>query len=155
MRNTILICLMFTALWSCKPQKHITAETKVTQRDSVATRTEAVDTMIVARPADLAKLSEDIAKLEGTGVTSQSGAATLTVRRTGDKVEATCECAELKEAVEVYKQIVEHYRQTETTTTQSPDDKFKIKDILIYLLWIAAIWKGGDIVLQLIKTKND
>lgn len=117
-KKWFLLSALLAAFYSCKSAKVANQATQIvtTQRDSTATRTEVRDSLLVVRKAEMAQLSHDIANLNLQGVSKTEGSATITLRRTGDRIDASCECAELKQAVQLYEKIIENWMLRETNT---------------------------------------
>ena len=116
-----LFCFFFLlVLCSCRSVKlqPLRTQTQTTVKDSTATRTEVQDTLLVVKPKEVAKLSALLNKLGQQPIQQTTGGATFTQHRTAYEIQAECECAELKQAVQLYKEIIEFYRHKDTVTKE-------------------------------------
>ena len=160
MKNRILPLLLLLSLTTCKTFQLQPLKTKTitTTQDSVATRTEVKDSLLLVRKSDTASLSKAIQELTELPIKKTSGSATLSLWRKGEQIEAECECAELKEAVKLYKEIVEFYINKETTTeTRTTVVQKEVPGFLKPFLWlgylvgIGLLLFGGLKIYRLIK----
>ncbi|WP_394749486.1 hypothetical protein [Spongiimicrobium salis] len=119
----LMILLLLISLSGCGGAKLLPKEsnTRTTVKDSVWTQRQVIDTVVVARERDTVGLMELLDKLSERPVIRRSGSATLTLQRKGDSISATCECKELKAAVQIYKDIINRMteRNTETEITNT------------------------------------
>lgn len=118
MKNLTFLVLITLILVSCRSPKPILtkSETTKTIKDSTYTTLTVVDTLQVLRPADTAKISRLLKELTSQPTLIKSNQATVSLRKVGDQIEATCVCDELKEAVKIYKQTI--VTQTQIITEQ-------------------------------------
>lgn len=111
-------CLV--TLFSCKSVnlQPLRTQTTTTQKDSVATRTQVKDTLLVVKPKEVADLSAVIDQLSQMPITQTNGGATVSLSRQGNQIQASCECEEYKKAIKIYQEIIERFVNTETKTLE-------------------------------------
>ncbi|MEM8506233.1 MAG: hypothetical protein AAF717_00325 [Bacteroidota bacterium] len=146
MKKLILPIVLLLLLTTCRTLKvePSTTQTTTTVKDSISTRTEVQDSMLLVRKADTASISQLITSLNSTPITQKTGSATLSLRRIGNEIQAECECAELKEAVKLYKEIIEFYQNRETVIdTQTTVVQQKVPGYLKPFLWLGYLLSAG------------
>jgi hypothetical protein len=151
------ILLFLVCVASCRTGRETQDEKKVTVRDSTYTTLEVQDTVLVVRDAEMANLSRKLDQLGKEPTRSRTGAATVSLSRNGDLIEASCECDELKEAVEVQKETITMLRET-VSEQRLTLEKGGRTDWLAIVKWLAiavGIWKVGDIASQLIRNRSN
>lgn len=152
-----LVCLLFVC--SCKSVKRLPLQqqTTTTVTDSTATRTEVQDSLLVLRQAETATLTTLLDKLTATPITKTNGAATVTLSRQGNQIQAVANCAQLEYIVQLQKEIIEHYRQTETVTTTEVPVKTKTpwykKEWLWFVLGCLTVLLGPNILKTVLPIK--
>ena len=121
MKNWLYFFVFFVALSSCKSVKlqPLRTQTTTTVNDSIATRTVARDTLLVF-PKDSVSLSAKFLELTSQGITrtSKRGDVSVSLRRVGDKVEATANTELLQKIITLQDQLIERYRTTQTLTKE-------------------------------------
>jgi len=125
--------------------------------DSTYRDIKTVDTMLIVRPADMVSLSEKLDSLKKEPKTTKKGAANLSLSKIGDEIIATCECDELKAAVEVQKETITMLRETvsEQKLTLEKGGRTDWLGIIKWLAITVGIWKVGDIVHQLVRNRSN
>lgn len=111
------VFVIFMSVASCRSIKVLpSSKTNTTERTVTKTRTETIDTLQVVREADTAKVAVKVTKLTDKPVKVKSKHATVTVRKVNGQVEADCKCDGLEAQIELLKEIIETYKETETNT---------------------------------------
>lgn len=115
----LLCCL--SALLSCRSAKPVphSQHTTVSQKDSVSSRLVPVDTLQVVRGKEQVSLSTVLDQLGEEPLVRREGSTTLSLSRQGNTLQAKCETEELKVALTLYKEVIEHFMQRETLTRQT------------------------------------
>lgn len=147
MKQTAILLLLLLSMLSCKTTQLPLQTTKETIiKDTTFTVRKVIDTVQVLRPADTAKISLLISKLSAKPTVVQSKIAKLTLRKVGNTIQGDCECPELKEAVQIYKETTT--RQREIITQQQEIITLIKKEIPALLK--PLIWLGGGTLFLLI-----
>lgn len=153
-----LVLALLLNLISCKSTVLPTQlkQTK-TIKDSTFTTQRVIDTMMVIRPADTAKISLLISKLSAKPTIVKSKQAKLTLRKIGNTIQGDCECLELREAVKIYKETTTHQREIITQQQEIITlIRKEIPAILKPLIWVGAgtlLLLVGSVALHFFKPK--
>ncbi|WP_442265881.1 hypothetical protein ACSIGC_16530 [Tenacibaculum sp. ZS6-P6] len=150
----LLSCLILLSLLinSCRSFKKLPAtQNTIKIKDSIYKESHTIDTIVIARKADTVKLRETINKLTEEAIVKRSNYTKLSIKRVGNTIEAECIADELKELLELQKEIIKHYKeinQQKQETIVIPQ-KY-IPELLKPLIWIGGIvlilFLGGTIV---------
>ena len=121
MKNWGYFFVFFVWLCSCKSVElqPRTTDTVTRITDSTATRTATRDTVLTF-PRDSVSLSARFRELTSTPLTkrSQTGNLSVSLRKVGDNVEASCDTEHLELIIQLQDRIIELYRKEETTTRE-------------------------------------
>lgn len=118
MKNILLLSAFLAMLiaTSCRTVK-VLPSTNTAEKEKVEVTKElkVIDTLKVIRPSDTAKIAVKLEKLTATPITIRSNHATLRLKKNNGKIEAECIADELKEIIELQKEIINTYREVEKT----------------------------------------
>lgn len=138
--TTMAILMLLVLMTSCKSVRPLPTQKLITTiKDSITTERQTIDTLVIAREADTVKLKETIDKLTEAAIIKRSKHARLSIRRVGNTIEAECHTDELKQVLELQKEIINHYKEI---TTQK-EDTIIIPQKYIPTLLKPLIWIGG------------
>lgn len=149
MKNIIFYLVIFCFLNSCKTidVKPSLKET-TTVNSSIKKELKTIDSLVIVRKSDTVKLKEQIEKLTQKPIIKRSNNAKLSIRRIGNTIEAVCIADELKELIQLQKEIINHYKEINTNKQES----IIIPQRYIPSILKPLIWIGGIVVLFLIAT---
>ncbi|WP_299627737.1 hypothetical protein [uncultured Tenacibaculum sp.] len=133
----ILFALLSNACQSFK--KLPKTESTVKIKDSIFKEHRTIDTIVIARKADTVKLKETIDKLTEAAIVKRSNYTRLSIKRVGNTIEAECIAEELKELIELQKEIIKHYKEI----NQQKQETIVIPQKYIPVLLRPLIWIGG------------
>ena len=121
MKPLTLLLLIILTMSACKSRQVLPKQidTKTTIKESTMSKLEVIDTLQVLRPADTARISRLIKELTEIPSVIKSKQSTVSIRRVGDQIEATCVCEELKQAVKIYKETVTLQKEIITEKTET------------------------------------
>lgn len=141
MKIKAILILLLLSVVSCKTTQIPLQTTKETIiKDTTFTVRKVIDTVQVLRPADTAKISLLINKLSEKPTVVQSKTARLTLRKIGNTIKGDCECPELKEAVQIYKETTTQQRQIITQQKELiMQVRKEIPELLKPLVWLGGI----------------
>jgi len=135
-----IVLLILIVSTSCKTAKLTTSKTTTTVKDSISTQLQTVDSLLVVRKADTIALKMRIDKLTEKAIIKKSKYARLSIKRVGNTITAECIADELKELIELQREIINHYRETRTQTEDTIIiPKRYIPKIVKILAWIGGI----------------
>lgn len=140
----LIITTMITSCRTIKPTS--TSKLTTTIKDSITSQVKTIDTLVVLRKADTLKLKATIDKLTEEAIIKKSKFAKLTIKRVGNTIQAECITDELKELIELQREIINHYKEI---NTQKEDTIIIPKRYIPKMIKVLA-WIGGVILLLIV-----
>ena len=139
----LLVIVLIASCRSIKITPKVSNFTSV--KDSISKQVNIVDTLVIVRKSDTVKLKQTIDKLTSNAIVKRSNYASLSIKKVGNTIEAECIADELKELLEIQREIIKHYKEI----NQQQQETIVVPQKYIPELLKPLIWIGG-IVLTLV-----
>lgn len=138
--NLSVGCLLLLIIFAsgCCSQKTASIDTHTTVKDSTVVSFEPVDTLISV-PEDKVKVVVPVSELSEIPLVKTGNRTRLSIAMVDEVITAECRADELKQEIELLQKTIDHYKKTETTTTETIIEEVK------YVPWLVEVlaWIGG------------
>ena len=135
--------LVIVSISSCRSIKITPKVSSVRSvKDSISKQVNTVDTLVVVRKSDTVKLKQTIDKLTSKAIVKRSNYASLSIKKVGNTIEAECIADELKELIELQREIIKHYKEI----NEQQQETIIVPQKYIPALLKPLIWIGGIVL---------